>query len=39
MKKNEDKYTTPELEVIEVELEASIAASANGVSLWEELWG
>ncbi len=39
MENNKEQYIKPELEVTEVNLEASIAASASGVSLWEELWG
>ncbi len=31
-------YESPEIEVIEINLENSIAASSQGVSLWEELW-
>lgn len=32
-------YETPKIEVVEVNLENSIAVSGQGVSLWEELWG
>lgn len=39
MENIKEQYTKPELEVTEINLEASIAASAQGVSLWEELWG
>lgn len=34
-------YETPEIEVIEVELEYSIAASglSSGANLWDQIWG
>jgi len=31
-------YETPIVEVVEVDMKTSIAASAEGVGLWEELW-
>lgn len=32
-------YQEPIVEVVEIEIENSIAVSGQGVSLWEELWG
>ena len=40
-KREHQTYETPEVEVIEIELENSIAASGDrkGAAFWEELWG
>ncbi len=36
MENKKENYETPELEVIEIDFEGSIASS--GVAQWEELW-
>lgn len=39
MDNTKQQYTSPEIEIVEMSVEQSIAASADGVSLWEEMWG
>lgn len=36
---DKDIYVKPEIEVIEFEIQDSIATSANGASYYEEIWG
>ena len=37
--KEKDIYVKPEVEIIEFEIEDSIATSANGTTYYEEIWG
>jgi hypothetical protein len=37
--REKDIYVKPTIEIIEFEMEDSIAQSANGTSVFEEIWG